>query len=193
MSFFGTEPSGLFPSTGLERDVSAFSSASSGDLPGAASNFPVGPQLDMSNPYVYAEYLSGVMQNNARSQWDAAQGSAERAMEFSAVEAQKNRDFQRLMSDTAFQRVVKDLQAAGLNPALAYGQGGASSPSGSAAAGTSAMMSMADSLSQNISESEKLSKRERDAKIWSQVISGLFGSAESAMRMAGSLAIAGAM
>lgn len=42
-------------------------------------------------------------------------------------------EFQKYMSNTAYRRAVRDMQKAGLNPMLAYSQGGASTPAGSQA------------------------------------------------------------
>ena len=61
-------------------------------------------------------------------------GAQRRSQEFNSAEAQKTRKWQEQMSNTAYQRAVNDMKAAGLNPALMYGSGGAeSTPSGATA------------------------------------------------------------
>lgn len=81
-------------------------------------------------------------QNNANALTAAEQAnrvsamSVERQYRYNAQEAQKQRDWQERMSNTAYQRQIADLKAAGLNPILGYMQGqGATTPSGAAASG----------------------------------------------------------
>lgn len=63
-----------------------------------------------------ASLLGGMMANDQR-----------------ADESSANREFQREMSNTSYQRGMEDMRKAGLNPMLAFSQGGASVPTGSMA------------------------------------------------------------
>lgn len=67
------------------------------------------------------------------------------AMRYNSAEAAKNRTWQEQMSNTSYQRAVEDMRKAGINPILAYTQGGASTPSGAQGTIGSASMGMASS------------------------------------------------
>lgn len=84
----------------------------------------------------------GVLSGGLTNKW--AGNSAQHAMDFSASqqlvsedfnreEAQKTRDWQQQMRATQYQTATADMQKAGLNPMLAYSQGGAGTPSGATA------------------------------------------------------------
>jgi len=65
------------------------------------------------------------------SQGQQAANSA--TMAFNAQQAQMQRDWETQMSNTAYQRAMADMKAAGLNPILAGNLGGASTPGGAVA------------------------------------------------------------
>jgi len=67
----------------------------------------------------------GQQQTNQKS-WDIAQASNAA----SAEQAQKQMDFQERMRATQYQTAIDDMKKAGLNPMLAYSQGGAGTPTG---------------------------------------------------------------
>ena len=97
----------------------------------------------------YAGLLESLLNYfTGNSDWDRTQlqnefnaSEAEKNRQFNASEAEKNRQWQEEMSNSAYQRAVVDMQNAGLNPYLAYNQGGASVTSGSALGGSSAYAS----------------------------------------------------
>lgn len=75
------------------------------------------------------------------------------AMNYNSAEALANREFQERMSNTAYQRTVEDMKKAGLNPILAFANGGASTPGGSSATISGASMGLASSSALGVSRS----------------------------------------
>lgn len=76
---------------------------------------------------------------------------------YNAREAEKNRQYQEYMSNTSYQRAVQDLKRAGLNPILAAGNMGASTPGGSQASSGQAVSHKANAYAEQQSNSRSSS------------------------------------
>lgn len=91
---------------------------------GSLANSVIGNVIDIGKQYWSADFNSD---------------EATQAREFNRDEASTARGWQEQMRGTQYQTAVKDMQAAGLNPMLAYHMGGAGTPSGATASSSPAM------------------------------------------------------
>jgi hypothetical protein len=90
------------------------------------------------------------------------------AMNYNSTEAMKNREWQEHMSNTAYQRAVADMKEAGLNPILAFQNGGASTPGGSAGTISGASMGAPSSSALGVSRASGFVPNSYSSESWSQ-------------------------
>lgn len=103
------------------------------------------------------------------------------AMNYNSAEALANRDWQEHMSSTAYQRAVEDMKKAGLNPILAFANGGASTPGGSAGTISGASMGLASSSALGVSRSGGFVPNAYESSSWSK--SDWYNAAQSWQQM----------
>lgn len=103
------------------------------------------------------------------------------AMNYNSAEALANREWQEHMSNTAYQRAVEDMKKAGLNPILAFSNGGASTPGGSAGTISGASMGLASSSALGVSRSGGFVPNAYSSTSWSK--SDWYNAAESWQQM----------
>lgn len=133
--------------------------------------------VSVDNSLSYLDAFNQGIQSIVAGYQQTANQAALDQQKFNAAEAEKNRQFQLEMSNTAHQREMADLKAAGLNPVLtAMGGNGASTPSGSVASASQAetvngLDSMTALVTQSMRDVQSAAQREMEMVMFDKSLS----------------------
>lgn len=97
---------------------------------------------------------------------------------FQAGQAGRQMDFQREMSNTAWQRAVQDMRLAGINPIMAASQGGASTPGG--AAGGGGMARIEDAISPAVASAQHARRLRAELRVMRETEQKIYNDAQLA-------------
>lgn len=130
--------------------------------PGGGGGFQLPPPVSLGLQYPQRYDVPwGTVLSSAASFY-----GQERANRANVQMAREQMAFQERMSSTAYQRATADMRLAGINPMLAYAQGGASSPGG-------AMATVEDAVGPAVASAQHARRLSQELKVMSETATNI--------------------